>query len=59
VLVTTSVVTQQAHEAFRDQGRPVICISGTDIIDILISNNITDVEQLAGWLSHHYPTRSS
>lgn len=58
VLVTTSVVTQQAYEAFRDQGRPVICISGTDIIDILISNNITDVEQLAGWLSHHYPTRS-
>jgi len=57
VLVMTSVVTQQAYEAFREQGHPVICISGTDIIDILISNNIISVEQLAGWLSHNYPTK--
>jgi hypothetical protein len=55
VLVTTSVVTRQAYEVFRGRGHPVICISGTDIIDILISNNITSVENLAEWLSHHYP----
>ena len=56
VLVTTSVVTQQAYEAIREQNHPVICIAGTDIIDILMSSNITSVRQLTGWLSDNYPT---
>ena len=56
VLVTTSVVTQQAYEALREQGRPVVCVSGTDIIDILFSKNIKTVRQLSDWLSHDYPT---
>jgi hypothetical protein len=58
VLVTTSVVTQQAYEAIREQNHPVVCISGTDIIDILMSNNITGVRQLTDWLSDNYPTGS-
>ena len=56
VLVTTSVVTQQAYEAIREQNHPVVCIAGTDIIDILISNNITGVSQLTDWLSDNYST---
>ena len=55
VLVTTSVVTQQAYEAFRKQNHPVVCIAGTDIIDVLISNNISSVAQLTDWLSDNYP----
>jgi len=57
VLVTTSILTRQAYEAFRKQEHPVICIAGTDIIDILISNNIIDVKQLTAWLSHNYPIK--
>ena len=56
VLVTTSVVTRQAYDAIREQSHPVVCIAGTDIIDILISNNITRVRQLNDWLTQHYPT---
>ena len=55
VLVTTSVVTQQAYEAFRKQNHPVVCIVGTDIIDVLISNNISNIAQLTNWLSDNYP----
>ena len=58
VLVTTSVLTRQAYEAFRKQEHPVICMAGTDIINILISNNIISVEQLTRWLSQNYPTKS-
>lgn len=58
VLVTTSVVTQQAYEAIRNQSQPVVCIAGTDMIDILISNNIARVGQLSDWLSDNYPTGS-
>jgi hypothetical protein len=56
VLVTTSVVTQQAYEAIREQNHPVVCIAGADIIDILFSINIKTVRQLTDWLSHNYPT---
>jgi len=58
VLVTTSVVTQEAYEAIREQSHPVVCIAGTDIIDILMSNNITSLTQLTDWLSDNYPTGS-
>lgn len=58
VMVTTSVVAQQAYEEFRKQNHPVVCIAGADIIDILISNNITSVRQLAEWLSDNYPTNT-
>ena len=56
VMVTTSVVVWQAYEEFRKQKVPMVCIAGADIIDILISKNITTVRQLTVWLSHHYPT---
>ena len=55
VLVTTSVVTKQAYEAFRKQNHPVVCITGADIIDVLISNNIDSIAQLTDWLSDNYP----
>lgn len=58
VMVTTSLVTQQAYEAIRKQNYPVIIIAGSDIIDILISNNITSVEQLIDWLAKKYPIGS-
>ena len=56
VLVTTSVITQHAYEAIRKQNHPLVCIAGIDIVDILISNNITSVRQLTDWLSDKYPT---
>ncbi len=58
VLVTTSVVTQQAYEAIKEQNHAVVCISGTDIINILMSNGINSVRQLTDWLSENHPTGS-
>ena len=58
VLVTTSVVTRQAYETIRKQSHAAVCISGTDIIDILMSHKITSVGQLTDWLSDNYPTGS-
>jgi len=55
-MVTTSVVVWQAYEEFRKQKVPLVCIAGADIIDILISKNITTVRQLSDWLTQHYPT---
>lgn len=55
VLVTTSVVTRQAYEELRKRNHPVVCIAGADIIDILISNNISTFNQLTDWLFQHHP----
>jgi len=55
VLVTTSVVTPEAHEAIQNQNYPVVCIAGTDIITILHSIQIRSVNQLNQWLEDHFP----
>jgi len=43
VLVTTSAVGKQAYEEVRKDNHPIIFISGKDIIQILLSNDINDI----------------
>lgn len=55
VLVTTSVVTPEAHEAILNQNYPVVCIAGMDIVRILRSIQIRTVKQLTEWLEDYFP----
>jgi hypothetical protein len=55
VLVTTSAVTPDAHEAIQNQNHPVVVIAGTDMVNILQSIQIRTVKQLSAWLDDHFP----
>lgn len=50
VLVTTSAVSKQAYSETRQDGHPIVVISGRDICDILAANGITSSESCRLWL---------
>lgn len=50
VLVTTSVVGEQAYKEIREDRHPVILISGGDIVRILVANGISTSEALSNKL---------
>ncbi len=54
VIVTTSVVGKQAYTEMRDDGHPVVVISGRDIVDILVAAGFKTKEQLSGWLANEF-----
>ena len=49
IMVTTSVVNDQAYKEVVDDGHPILIISARDIADILISRGITS-ENIDSWL---------
>ena len=51
VLVTTSYVDSQAYKEIREDGHPVVIISGLDIVKILQGCGITTPVQVKNWLS--------
>lgn len=51
VLVTTSVLDKQAYEEIRQDGHPIVVISGRDIAETLISADINSEEKLLAWMS--------
>jgi len=50
VLVTTSVVDAQAYREIRNDGHPIVIISGADIADILIQHGISTPEKCREWM---------
>lgn len=50
ILVTTSYVNQQAYKEIREDGHPILIISGADIITILKRAGIADRTALDSWL---------
>lgn len=50
VFVTTSAVGKQAYTEIRDDGHPVVVISGRDICEILAQNGITTPQSCETWL---------
>lgn len=50
VFVTTSAVGKQAYQEIRDDGHPIVVISGRDICEILAQNGITTAQSCDGWL---------
>jgi hypothetical protein len=55
VLVTTSVVAEQAYQETRAEKHPVIFLCGADMVDILYDRGINSVKALEAWLSDNYP----
>ena len=51
VMVTTSAVDGQAYEEVRQDGHPVVVISGRDIAEILISRGINTREKVREWFA--------
>jgi hypothetical protein len=51
VLVTTSYIAEQAYKEIRDDGHPIAIVSGIDIVNILIKNDINTETKLEKWLS--------
>lgn len=51
VFVTTSAVGKQAYTEIRDDGHPIVVISGRDICEILAQNGITTSQSCNEWLS--------
>lgn len=55
VLVTTSSVSKQAYSEIREDGHPIVVISGSDICEILVTNGIVSQSQCQSWLNSLEP----
>lgn len=55
VLVTTSYVGGQAYEEIKEDGHPVLIVSGGDIVEILLKNGLNTAGQVAEWLDTQVP----
>jgi reverse gyrase len=51
VLITTSFVAKQAYEEVREGIRPVVILSGADVISVLKANGIYSKKLLDQWLT--------
>lgn len=56
VLVTTSFVAKQAYAEVREDGHPIIFLSGGDISRILIKKGINSKSAVFSWLKREFPT---
>jgi len=57
VLVTTSYISDQAYKEVRNDGHPIIFITGVDIVNILINNDIKSVQEVKQWLNSKFPVK--
>ena len=58
ILVTTSFVAKQAYQEIKEDGHPVIIISGSDILKILYEAGIKTKREIQKWLSDSFPKLS-
>ncbi|EEZ95935.1 restriction endonuclease [Legionella longbeachae] len=55
VLVTTSIIAKQAYEEVREDGHPIVFLSGGDISRILIKKGINSTKAVLAWLNSEFP----
>ena len=55
VLVTTSVIGQQAYEEVREDSHPIVFICGKDIADILTTKGLNTAAAVKRLLEADYP----
>ena len=55
ILVTTSFVAPQAYQEIKEDGHPVVIISGADIIRILYEAGIKTKAEVKQWLTERFP----
>ena len=51
VLVTTSYVGNQAYEEIRDDGHPVVLMTGVDVVNVLMANGYDTELKLDAWIN--------
>jgi hypothetical protein len=54
VLVTTSYVAEQAYREIRDDGHPVVIMSGGDVVETLRRDGISTPQQVRVWLEQDF-----
>jgi hypothetical protein len=54
-LVTTSYVDAQAYREVKEDGHPIVVISGGDIVDLLRLNGHSTVAAVVAWLRSEFP----
>jgi hypothetical protein len=59
VLVTTSYLNRQAYREVREDGHPVIVVSGRDIVAILARAGMTTLVSTRRWLEIAFPSAQS
>ena len=59
VFVTTSYISKQAYEEIRNDGHPIIVISGLDIANILFRKGVNSKESCVQWLETIKDPRSA
>ena len=55
ILVTTSFVAPQTYQEIKEDGHPVVIISGADIIRILYEAGIKTKAEVEQWLAEKFP----
>lgn len=55
ILVTTSYLHRQAYEEIRQDGHPVIVLSGVDIVGLLQGKGLGTVAAVKQWLAQEFP----
>jgi len=55
VLVTTSYLGKQPYQEIREDGHPVIVVSGRDIVDTLRSKDLATADAVQDWLVNRFP----
>lgn len=55
ILITTSYVAQQAYEEIKEDGHPVVIVSGGDILRILYDAGIKTKDEILKWLNGNFP----
>lgn len=55
ILVTTSFVALQAYQEIKEDGHPIVIISGMDILRILYDSGIKTKDEIQEWLVKTFP----
>jgi hypothetical protein len=55
IIVTTSYVNSQAYQELKEDGHPIVVVTGKDIVDIFASVGLNSVTDVSHWLESHFP----
>lgn len=59
ILITTSFVAKQAYQEIKEDGHPVVIVSGADILRILYESGIKTNTEVETWLKTTFNTNSN
>ena len=57
-MITTSFVHDQAYREIKEDGHPIIVVSGVDIVKLLRTHGVGTLPTLRTWLDREFPEQS-